>query len=75
MDEKDEGMTFRVVVNHEDQYSVWSADRANAPGWRDAGKTGDNVDCLEYVKDVWTDMRPLSLRRKMAEASAQESGA
>jgi len=75
MDEKDERMSFRVVVNHEDQYSVWSADRANAPGWRDTGKTGDKDDCLEYVEDVWTDMRPLSLRRKMAEASAQESGA
>jgi MbtH protein len=66
MDEK-EDRTYKVVVNHEEQYSLWPADRANAPGWRDAGKTGDKAECLKYIASVWTDMRPLSLRKKMAE--------
>jgi len=74
MDEKDDRI-YKVVVNHEEQYSLWQAERVNAPGWRDAGKTGDKAECLEYIASVWTDMRPLSLRKKMAEASAHESGA
>ena len=56
-----------VVVNDEEQYSIWPADRENAPGWRDAGKSGLKAECLEYIKEVWTDMRPLSLRKKMEE--------
>ena len=74
MDEKDDRTIFKVVVNHEQQYSLWPGERGNAPGWRDAGKTGDKNECLTYIESVWTDMRPLSLRKKMAEASAQESG-
>ena len=74
-DDREDTTIYKVVVNHEEQYSIWPADRANAPGWRDAGKTGDKAECLEYIQSVWTDMRPLSLRKKMAEASAQESGA
>ena len=74
MDEKDDRTIFKVVVNHEQQYSLWPVERGNAPGWRDAGKTGDKNECLTYIESVWTDMRPLSLRKKMAEASAQESG-
>jgi len=58
---------YKVVVNHEEQYSVWPADRENALGWRDAGKTGPKAECLAYIKEVWTDMRPLSLRKKMEE--------
>jgi MbtH protein len=46
-----------------------AADLANAPGWRDAGKTGDKAECLKYIASLWTDMRPLSLRKKMAEES------
>jgi len=56
----------KVVVNHEEQYSIWPAHRENALGWRDAGKSGSKEECLAYVKEVWTDMRPLSLRQKMA---------
>jgi MbtH protein len=55
-------------VNHEEQYSIWPADRENAPGWRDEGKTGTKEECLAHVDEVWTDMRPLSLRVEMAEA-------
>jgi MbtH protein len=58
---------YTVVVNHEDQYSIWPADKTIPAGWRSAGKTGLKEDCLAYVKEVWTDMRPLSLRKKMDE--------
>jgi len=47
-----------------------SADRENALGWNDAGKTGTKAECLAYIEEVWTDMRPLSLRKKMAEAGS-----
>lgn len=60
-------LTYRVVVNHEEQYSIWPVGRENAPGWRDAGVEGDKAACLEYIKTVWTDMRPLSLRKRMEE--------
>ena len=56
---------YKVVVNHEEQYSLWPAERENALGWRDAGKQGAKEECLAYIKAVWVDMRPLSLRRKM----------
>jgi MbtH protein len=61
--------TYKVVINHEEQYSIWLADRENPLGWRDAGKVGLKAECLEYIKEVWTDMRPLSLRRQMAQAA------
>jgi MbtH protein len=54
---------YKVVVNHEEQYSIWPAERENPLGWRDAGKIGLKQECLEYIKDVWTDMRPLSVRK------------
>ena len=57
--------TYKVVVNHEEQYSIWPAHRENALGWRDAGTSGSKAECLDYIKVVWTDMRPLSLRLKM----------
>lgn len=56
---------FKVVLNHEEQYSIWPAGRENPPGWRDEGKMGMKQECLEHIKEVWTDMRPLSLRKKM----------
>ncbi len=70
-DHQEDTMTYKVVVNHEQQYSIWFAERENALGWRDAGFTGSKTECLAYIKEVWTDMRPLSLRKKM-EQSAQE---
>jgi MbtH protein len=60
--------TFKVVVNHEEQYSLWPADRENPAGWVDAGKSGPKEECLAFVEEVWTDMRPLSLRKRMGEA-------
>jgi MbtH protein len=67
-DEDGEDKTvYKVVVNHEEQYSIWPADRENALGWTDAGKSGSKTECLAYIKEVWTDMRPRSLREKMAQ--------
>ena len=58
---------YKVVVNHEEQYSIWFADRENPPGWREVGKQGSKEECLAYIDEVWTDMRPLSLRKRMGE--------
>jgi MbtH protein len=60
---------YKVVVNHEEQYSIWPAERENALGWKDAGKSGTREECLAYINEVWTDMRPLSLRQKMEAAA------
>ena len=53
---------YDVVVNHEEQYSLWPVGRTVPPGWRMAGKKGTKEECLKFIKEVWTDMRPLSLR-------------
>jgi MbtH protein len=67
---EDEDTTrYRVVVNHEEQYAIWPADRENPLGWTDAGKSGLRGECLAWINEVWTDMRPLSLRRKMEESA------
>ncbi|HEX8145169.1 MAG TPA: MbtH family protein [Pyrinomonadaceae bacterium] len=71
-DEREDTTIYKVVVNHEEQYSIWPADRENALGWNDAGKTGTKQECLDYIKEVWTDMRPLSLRKKMEEAEGSK---
>ncbi|MFE9675379.1 MbtH family protein [Streptomyces sp. NPDC006259] len=65
---------FRVVVNHEEQYSVWPLDREIPAGWRDAGKQGAKDECLAHIEEVWTDMRPLSLRDQLS-VSAPDAGA
>lgn len=66
-DNDDDKQAYKVVINHEEQYSIWPADRENALGWKDAGKAGSKKECLDYIEEVWTDMRPLSLRKKMEE--------
>lgn len=58
---------FLVVINDEEQYSIWLAEKPVPAGWRAVGKRGSKADCLEYIESVWTDMRPLSLRKRMAE--------
>lgn len=70
-DEEDDKTIYKVVVNHEEQYSIWPADRENALGWRDEGKSGLKAECLAYINEVWTDMRPLSLRKSMEERAAR----
>lgn len=62
--------TYQVVVNEEEQYSIWLDDRALPAGWRAEGTRGRREECLEYIGRVWTDMRPLSLRRHMAQSQA-----
>lgn len=64
-DEQEDEAVYKVVVNQEEQYSIWPVDRDNPLGWTDAGKVGLKQDCLVYITQVWTDMRPLSLRKQM----------
>ncbi|HWO01949.1 MAG TPA: MbtH family protein [Blastocatellia bacterium] len=70
---EDEDTTiYKVVVNHEEQYSIWPESRETPLGWTDVGKVGTKAECLAYIKEVWTDMRPLSLSKKMEEDAKQE---
>ncbi|MFD0279212.1 MbtH family protein [Kitasatospora sp. NPDC127111] len=62
---------YQVVVNHEEQYSIWPADRELPAGWRAEGPRGEKAQCLAHIDEVWTDMRPLSLRLAMAEQEAE----
>ena len=72
-DDEDDKTIYKVVLNHEEQYSIGPADRENALGWRDEGKSGTKDECLAHIKEVWTDMRPLSLRKKMDEMQKDTS--
>ena len=63
--EEEDQTVYKVVNNHEEQYSIWPVNRENPLGWYDAGKSGQKEECLSYIKEVWTDMRPLSLRQRM----------
>lgn len=67
----DENTVYDVVVNHEEQYSIWPTYKSLPAGWNTVGKQGSKADCLAYIDEVWVDMRPLSLRQAMdATASA-----
>ena len=70
-DHEDDTTIYKVVVNHEEQYSIWPAWKEIPAGWTDVGRKGPKDECLAYIKEVWTDMRPLSLRKKMAEMDEQ----
>jgi MbtH protein len=61
----DEAIAYQVVVNDEEQYSIWLAESAVPNGWRPIGRSGPKADCLQYINQVWTDLRPASLRRSM----------
>jgi MbtH protein len=67
---EDEARTYSVVINHEEQYSIWLANREVPAGWREVGVSGTKEECLAHIEKVWVDMRPLSLRKAMSEASA-----
>ena len=60
-------------MNHEEQYSIWPAYRELPLGWREVGKEGLKDECLAYIEEVWTDMRPLSLRKAMEEMEQQKA--
>jgi MbtH protein len=64
--------TYRVVLNDEEQYSIWWADRELPAGWRAEGTAGTRAECLAHIDEVWTDMRPLGLRRRMAEQNGRQ---
>jgi MbtH protein len=74
MEERDDATRYKVVINHEEQYSIWPAGREVPLGWKEAGKEGLKEECLVYIEEVWTDMRPLSLRKKMEAAANINSG-
>jgi MbtH protein len=70
--EEEDTREYVVLVNCEEQYSLWLADLEIPKGWKEVFARNNKKACLEYVKEVWTDMRPLSLRKAMAEANAQQ---
>lgn len=70
-DEQEDTTIYKVVINHEEQHSIWPANRDNPLGWFDVGKSGLKAECLAYIKEVWTDMRPLSLRKYMEKQARQ----
>jgi MbtH protein len=61
----DDDGDYRVVINDELQYSIWPVDRKTPAGWRDEGVSGPRQVCLDHIDEVWTDMRPRSLREAM----------
>jgi uncharacterized protein YbdZ (MbtH family) len=63
--------TYHVVVNSEEQYSIWPTDQEIPAGWRPEGTSGAKAECLEHIDRVWTDMRPRSLREQMAARSTE----
>ena len=67
-DASEDTTPYKVVVNDEEQYSIWPAGREIPNGWRKAGKEGRKKECLAYIEEVWTDMRPLSVRPKPADS-------
>lgn len=72
-DEEEDTTVYKVVINHEEQYSIWPEDRENPLGWKDVGKSGSKQEVLDYIEEVWTDMRPLSLRKKMEEMEKERA--
>jgi MbtH protein len=60
---------FLVVCNEEEQYSIWLADKPVPEGWRADGTSGSRRECLDHIEQVWTDMRPRSLRERMDHAA------
>jgi MbtH protein len=66
-DEQDPFDEYDVVMNHEEQFSIWPTRMELPRGWNRVGKRGPKQECLAYIDEVWTDMRPLSLRKRMAE--------
>jgi MbtH protein len=66
-EEQEDTEIYKVVINLEEQYSIWPVGRETPAGWREVGKEGPKVECLAYIGEVWTDMRPLSVRKQMEE--------
>src|SRR5580693_2845432 len=73
MDKEEDTREYQVLVNTEEQYSLWLAGQAIPNGWRQVGPKGQKQVCLDYVKEVWTDMRPLSVRKAMEKYQAEQA--
>jgi MbtH protein len=71
---EDAEQQYVVVINAEEQYALWPTFRTVPPGWRAVGNPGSSDTCLKYIEDVWTDMRPLSLRKALADATGEANG-
>ncbi|MGZ5050166.1 MAG: MbtH family protein [Methylobacter sp.] len=70
-DDEEDTTVYQVVVNHEQQYSIWPDYKEMPGGWQAVGKTGSKQECLDYIKQAWTDMRPLSLQMHMQQTAQQ----
>lgn len=66
-----EDTEFTVVLNEEEQYSIWPTFKAVPEGWREVSVVGVKTVCLEYIERTWVDMRPRSLREAMARDEAE----
>lgn len=73
-DHEEDTRLYDVVMNHEEQYSIWLTEKQMPKGWVRVGKTGPKPECLRYIEEVWTDMRPLSLRKHMDSLEATRVG-
>ena len=71
-EDREDKTIYKVIIDHEERYSIWPAHKENPLGWKDAGKSGTKEECLAYIKEVWTDMRPKSLRDKMAQEQGKQ---
>ncbi len=67
----DDKQQYQVLVNHEEQYSLWPTFKEIPTGWKQVGPIGKKQDCIDYVEEVWTDMRPLSVRWQLEKAAAE----
>lgn len=73
MSDERTGDEYQVVVNHEEQYSIWPTQRDLPNGWSASGFSGSKDECLDHIEQVWTDMRPLSLQQRMATSAKSSS--
>jgi MbtH protein len=71
--DEEDNTIYTVVVNHEEQYSIWPSYKEMPLGWSDVGKTGPKSECLSFIEEVWVDMRPKSLREKMDAAAKADA--
>ena len=72
MNMTEEDFEYQVLVNHEEQYSLWPTFRDIPNGWQQVGPIGTKQECLDYVNEVWADITPLSVRKRMAEYEKNE---
>jgi MbtH protein len=72
IDDEQDDRRYTVVINHEEQYSIWLADLELPAGWTEVGTAGTKEECLAHISQVWTDMRPRSLRLQMQQAAGED---